>query len=147
MSDKSNATGKSLVELFTTIQCVCTIVQRLQSFRFLSALSQDPEYARRLEMLPAYKESLHLRYPPVCNTCLPAVEDEIRQKDHMARTTALGGWLQESKGRGKQRHVSDPRKEKENYDLEIIAWKIRGILWAINFSLALLVNSIGECSH
>jgi hypothetical protein len=109
------------------------------------ASSQDPEYARRLEMLPNYQESLHLRYPPVCNACLPAVEDEIRKKDHMARTKALGGWLQESKGREKQRRVSDTHKVKETFDVEIIAWRLRGVLWAMTFSLALLVNSIGEC--
>jgi hypothetical protein len=95
-------------------------------------------------MLPTYKESLHLRYPPVCDACLPAVEDEIRKKDHMARTKALGGWLQESKGRERQRRVSDTHKEKDKFDVEIIAWRLRGILWAVTFSLALSINAIGE---
>jgi hypothetical protein len=114
-------------------------------FQILIASSQDPEYARRLELLPEYKESLHLRYPPVCDACLPAVEEEIRKKDHMARTKALGGWLQESKGKEKQRRTSDTPKGKERFDLEIIGWKLRGILWAMTFALALVVNSIGEC--
>jgi hypothetical protein len=115
--------------------------------QILIAPSQEPEYARRLEMFPEYKASLHSRYPPVCDVCLPAVEDEIKQKDHMARTKALGGWLQESKGKEKQRRTSDTTKGKERFDMEIIAWKLRGILWAMTFSLALVVNTIGKCSE
>lgn len=60
----------------------------------------------------------------------------------MARTNALGRWLQESKGR--LRRVSDTPQVKEKIDLEIILWRLRGILWAATFSLALLVNSFGE---
>jgi len=143
VSDKPDATHKSLVELSATVQCLCTMPSA--ESQILSAFSQDPEYAHRLEMLPSYQESLHLRYPPVCEACLPAVEDEIRKKDHMARTKALGGWLQESKGRDMQRRVLDTRRERERFDVEIIAWRLRGMLWAVTLSLVLVVNSIGEC--
>ena len=97
-------------------------------------------------MLPTYEQNLHQRYPPVCEACLPAVEDEIKKKDHMARTQALGKWLQDSKGRGRQRRTSDAHMGKERLDLEIIAWRLRGILWAVSLSLTVLANSLGKCA-
>ncbi|KAG5647584.1 hypothetical protein DXG03_008937 [Asterophora parasitica] len=103
----------------------------------------DPEYVARLEMLPDYRESLQVRYPPVCDTCLPAVEDEIRRKDHMARTKALGGWLKDSKGKERQRRVSEGFKEPEKVTTEVIIWRARGVLWATSFVLAVLCNLAG----
>ncbi|EIW86867.1 hypothetical protein CONPUDRAFT_161500 [Coniophora puteana RWD-64-598 SS2] len=91
---------------------------------------QHPDYARRLEMLPAYKESLHIRYPPVCEDCAPSVEAEIQQKDHMARTRALGGWLRQTRGKDKQRQVSSAAREKDKLWSHLLAWRIRGALWA-----------------
>ncbi|KAI6095514.1 hypothetical protein EDD16DRAFT_1720788 [Pisolithus croceorrhizus] len=61
--------------------------------------THHPDYARRLEQLPAYRESLHIRYPQVCAQCSPAVEDEIKRKDQMARTQALAGFLKDTKGK------------------------------------------------
>lgn len=97
-------------------------------------------------MLPQYRESLHLRYPPVCDECLPAVEDEIQRKDQMARRKALGGWLNESKGKEKQRRVSEIYVEKESLGLatEIIAWRIRGTLWVLTLALTAFGNLTGE---
>lgn len=91
---------------------------------------QSPEYEQRLEMLPRYRESLHTRYPPVCESCLPAVEEEIRKKDAMARAHALGGWLKETKGKVRQRRVSATLQERENIPKELFAWRVRGCLWA-----------------
>lgn len=98
-------------------------------------------------MLPEYRESLHVRYPPVCEACLPAVEDEIRRKDTMARTKALGGWLKESKGKEKQRRVSETYKETEKIGAEMIAWRVRGVLWITFLSIVFLGNFSGECSR
>jgi hypothetical protein len=95
-------------------------------------------------MLPEYRESLHRRYPPVCDACLPAVEEEIKKKDHMARTKALGGWLQESKGKEKQRRVSGQSKQREHIKVELIAWKVRGSLWISSLVAAGLADSIGQ---
>jgi hypothetical protein len=81
-----------------------------------------------------------VRYPPVCDSCLPAVEDEIRRKDTMARTKALGGWLQESKGKEKQRRISETHKETEMMGAEMIAWRARGVLWIISLSIVFLGN-------
>ncbi|GLB35995.1 putative ima1 N-terminal domain [Lyophyllum shimeji] len=105
--------------------------------------ANDPEYAARLEMLPEYRESLHVRYPPVCDECLPAVEDEIRRKDHMARTKALGGWLNDSKGKERQRRVSEGYREPEKVTAEVIIWRIRGVLWAASFAISIVRNLAG----
>lgn len=96
-------------------------------------------------MLPEYKESLHVRYPPVCENCLPAVEEEIRSKDHMARTKALGGWLKQSKGKEKQRKISGSGKQREKLGAHLFAWKVRGCLWMLSLLIAIAGNSIGKC--
>lgn len=103
-------------------------------------ITQHPEYARRLELLPDYRNSLNVRYPPVCNNCLPAVEEEIRTKDHMARTKALGGWLKQSKGKEKQRKVSGSGKEREKLGVQLAAWRVRGCLWALTLILSIVAN-------
>ncbi|KAF9229116.1 hypothetical protein BS17DRAFT_798739 [Gyrodon lividus] len=94
---------------------------------------QHPDYAKRLEQLSAYRESLHVRYPPVCENCFPAVEDEIQRKNQMARTKALGGWLKESKGKDRQRQVSGIAKEHENLESQLATWRLRGVLWWVTF--------------
>lgn len=108
---------------------------------------QNPEYQTRLEMLPAYRESLHVRYPPVCDSCLPQVEEEIRRKEQMARAKALGGWL--SKGRERKRRVSGPEpvSDKKMSD-ELFWWRIRGYLWATTLCLSLIGTLSGTyCIH
>ncbi|KAG8994265.1 hypothetical protein FRB94_007270 [Tulasnella sp. JGI-2019a] len=61
--------------------------------------SNDHMYQQLLGNMDAYKASLDVRYPPICSNCLPAVEEDIRRKDQMARSTALGGWLRKTKQR------------------------------------------------
>ncbi|KIJ21898.1 hypothetical protein PAXINDRAFT_105505 [Paxillus involutus ATCC 200175] len=90
---------------------------------------RHPDYAKRLEQLPAYRESLNVRYPPVCENCSPAVEDEIQRKNQMARTEALGGWLKESKGKDRQRQVSGTEREREKVESQLAVWRLRGALW------------------
>lgn len=107
-------------------------------------LLQDPSYERRLEMLPDYRNSLHVRYPPVCDKCQPAVDEEIRTKDHMARTKALGGWLKQSKGKEKQRKVSAAGKQRDNLVVELAAWRFRGGLWCSTLMVVLVGNATGE---
>ncbi|KAJ3821804.1 Ima1 N-terminal domain-containing protein [Lentinula raphanica] len=94
----------------------------------------SPEYQQRLEMLPQYRESLHTRYPPVCESCAPAVEEEIRRKDAMARAQALGGWLKETRGKVRQRRVSATLQEREKVSRELLIWRIRGCLWVITLA-------------
>ncbi|KAF8349745.1 Ima1 N-terminal domain-containing protein [Amanita rubescens] len=103
----------------------------------------SPDYHRRLEKLPEYKESLHARYPPVCDSCLPAIEEEIQNRDHMARTKALGCWLKESRGKDHRRRVSGSTKDRDHLTFEILAWRARGVLWMFSLVLALLGYSVG----
>ncbi|KAK7468724.1 hypothetical protein VKT23_003227 [Stygiomarasmius scandens] len=98
----------------------------------------SPEYQRRLEMLPEYRESLHVRYPPVCDNCMPAVEEEIRKKDNMARSQALGGWLKETKGKITQRRVSQTLEKRERVSKELVMWRVRGCLWGLTAFVAVL---------
>ncbi|KAG7450673.1 uncharacterized protein BT62DRAFT_529122 [Guyanagaster necrorhizus] len=96
------------------------------------------EYERRVEMLPEYKESLHIRYPPVCANCLPAVEDEIQAKDKMARVNALGRFLKNTKGKEQTRHVSAPELTKEKLTLGMLMWRCRGCLWGTSLLTTLV---------
>ncbi|KAJ7654983.1 Ima1 N-terminal domain-containing protein [Mycena polygramma] len=89
-----------------------------------------PESDQRMQTLDEYRESLHLRYPPVCESCQPAVEEEIRRKDAMARTQALGGWLNQTKGKVRQRQASLTKDDTDKLGMEMLAWRIRGCLWA-----------------
>ncbi|KAH0838179.1 hypothetical protein J3R83DRAFT_6430 [Lanmaoa asiatica] len=106
---------------FTTIIYATTSTQAI--------ISQHPDYAQRVQQLSAYRESLHVRYPPVCVNCLPSVEDEIEQKNQMARTKALGGWLRESKGKERRRLVSGSGKDRETLGFQLAIWRVRGALW------------------
>ncbi|KAK2461636.1 hypothetical protein APHAL10511_006099 [Amanita phalloides] len=103
----------------------------------------SPDYRQRLDRLPEYKLSIYTRYPPVCDACLPAVQDEIRNKDHMARTKALGGWLKESKGKDNHRRTSISTKGRDRLSFEMFAWRVRGILWISSLLLALLGYAAG----
>ncbi|KAF9270052.1 hypothetical protein L218DRAFT_952251 [Marasmius fiardii PR-910] len=102
----------------------------------------DSSYQRRLDDLPAYQESLYLRYPPVCDNCLPAVEDEIQRKNSMARSQALGGWLKQTKGKEQQRRVSATKIDQRKVVKEIAMWRTRGALWALTFTLFVMGNGI-----
>lgn len=92
-------------------------------------------------MLPAYRESLHARYPPVCEICLPAVEEEIRLKDQMARTKALGGWLKQSKEKEKKRKIYGSTLQR---GVSLFALQVRGCLWALSLLIAIFGNSTGK---
>lgn len=101
----------------------------------------DPEYARRAASLPAYRASLEKRYPSVCPACLPAVEEEIKRRDHMARTNALGVLLKNSKGKGKERQRqssgSHAQRNRATLEKDMFLWRIRGVLWSTTLVLVL----------
>lgn len=106
MSNQPDAHNQPSLKLPPCPRGAFAIIRQISS---LFNAVQSSEYESRLEMLPAYRESLHLRYPPVCDSCLPQVEAEIRKKEQMARVKALGGWL--SKGKERKRRVSVVVKE------------------------------------
>lgn len=62
----------------------------------------------------------------------------------MARTKALGGWLKDSKGKEKQRRVSETYNETEIVGAEMIAWRVRGILWIVSLIIVLVGSFGGE---
>ncbi|KAF4605057.1 hypothetical protein EYR40_003840 [Pleurotus pulmonarius] len=103
--------------------------------------TESPQYDQRVAMLPEYRESLHARYPPVCEMCQQSVDDEIHRKDNMARVSALGGWLKDSKGKDKQRRVS-ASVEREKVNMELLLWRIRGCLWAGTNLISLTFNGL-----
>jgi hypothetical protein len=84
-----------------------------------------------------------MRYPPVCADCQPAVEEEIRRKDAMARTQALGGWLHQTKGKARQRQASLTKQETDNLG-EMLAWRIRGGCWAVTAMACTFGNAAGS---
>ncbi|KAJ7102090.1 Ima1 N-terminal domain-containing protein [Mycena belliarum] len=100
----------------------------------------SPESERRMQTLDEYRESLHLRYPPVCESCRPAVEEEIRRKDAMARTQALGGWLNQTKGKSRQRQTSQTIQEPDKLP-EMVVWRLRGCLWAATLTASILCSA------
>ncbi|KAJ7099620.1 Ima1 N-terminal domain-containing protein [Mycena crocata] len=97
----------------------------------------SPESEQRIQTLDEYRESLHLRYPPVCDSCRPAVEEEIRRKDAMARTQALGGWLNQTKGKARHRQVSQTSQDTDKLGMEMLAWRVRGCLWAATLAASM----------
>ncbi|KZT72799.1 hypothetical protein DAEQUDRAFT_808781 [Daedalea quercina L-15889] len=96
-----------------------------------------PDFERRADMLPEYKHSIEARYPPVCADCAPAVEEEIRRRDNMARARALGGFLGASNPH--RRRVTRTQRDRDKLTRQITFWKVRGCLW-----LACLVCTLGS---
>lgn len=92
--------------------------------------SQDPNYATLLEKYPAYKVSLEARYPPVCNSCQPVVDEEIRRSEYQARTSVLGEWLKKSRSSGTAAKAMGEEKLGIWAKGEEWLWKLRGLLWA-----------------
>ena len=134
----------------TSSQIICHLHRQVPSHQSHTTtstrtiVSQHPDYAQRVQQLPAYRESLHVRYPPVCVNCLPAVEDEIEQKNQMARTKALGGWLKESKGKERQRLVSDSGMDRERLGFQLAIWRVRGALWWTTLLCVLVAHAAGR---
>lgn len=103
------------------------IVSLLSSY--LPPSDDDPDYEPRLASFAAYKASMHARYPPVCERCAPLVEEEIRKKDIMARSNALGSWLSESKKKDTRRQVLSSSMDRYKLSRELRWWAARGVLW------------------
>lgn len=123
-------------------------------WRLTATSFQDPMCQALLEGLPAYKASLDIRYPPVCATCLPSVQDDIQRKNHMARTTALGGWLRQTKGmiEAERRRVSNPDLRSTIHPKSgppiitrpnLWVWRLQALLWALNLLASLYVSLEG----
>ena len=105
---------------------------------------QDPDYEPRLASFASYKASMHARYPPVCEKCAPLVEEEIRKKDVMARSNALGSWLNESKKKDTRRQVLSSSVDRYKLNRELRWWAARGVLWVVTLVAVISVDVAGE---
>lgn len=119
------------------------------------APTQDPTYNQLLSQLPAYKESLNLRYPPICVRCAPDVEEDIEKKNQMARTTALGIWLKQTKQARSERKREQQQQAslgafgmlRERWRTTVfpmLKWRIHGFLWFVTALSSLALNIMGE---
>lgn len=57
----------------------------------------DPQYEKYLAAYDDYKIELEERYPQVCKDCLPRVQNQIRNANHVARADNLARILEASK--------------------------------------------------
>lgn len=92
--------------------------------------------------MPAYKTALEARYPPVCKECEFSVEEAIKTKEHMARTSALGSWLKRSQDVGSKRSA-----EQQNARREMRMWRVRGGLWVLTLVSSIGINLAGMLCH
>jgi hypothetical protein len=109
----------------------------------LTFIPQDPDYEPRLAKFATYKATIYARYPPVCDKCAPLVEDEIRKKDVVARSNALGSWLNESKKKDTRRQVSVSNMDRHKLYRELRWWTARGFLWVVTLFAAVSANVAG----
>ena len=93
-------------------------------------------------MLSEYKLSVEARYPPICADCAPAVEEEMRRRDNMARTRALGAFLGASNPQ--RRQVARTQRERDTLARQILWWKVRGVLWLAYLLCALSYYALGK---
>ncbi|KAG9048226.1 hypothetical protein FS837_000482 [Tulasnella sp. UAMH 9824] len=117
--------------------------------------ASDPAYKQLLEQLPAYKESLNLRYPPLCSSCAPAVEEVLERKNQMARTSVLGGWLRQSKqqAEAERRRANEEEKMSAFHrwksrwsakGLPMAVWRMQGLLWCLSAVTSLSLNFLAS---
>ncbi|RMZ66155.1 Integral inner nuclear membrane ima1 [Pyrenophora seminiperda CCB06] len=57
----------------------------------------DPHYEKYVASMDDYKAELELRYPQVCQTCQPRVQQQIRNANHVARADNLARIMEASK--------------------------------------------------
>jgi len=80
----------------------CDMCQRNQTL-YTNLLAEfipeedDPEYEKYLAAYDDYKVELEIRYPQVCQACLPRVQDQIRNANHVARADNLARIMEASK--------------------------------------------------
>ncbi|EJD45798.1 hypothetical protein AURDEDRAFT_184695 [Auricularia subglabra TFB-10046 SS5] len=98
---------------------------------------EDPCYDSLVEQLPAYQESLHQRYPPVCKDCQGTVDEQLKSKQYMARTAALGARLKQTK------RLEAERIAKPDLPRDVVVWRVRGALWVTSELYTLLLFTLG----
>ena len=96
--------------------------------------------------LPAYKASLEVRYPLVCRSCLPAVQERIKQKEHFARSQAFGGWLETNRSGQRPALSRAPSIAKGDREKpwEIWLWRAQGVLYVLNTAWTVVSYLAGQ---
>ncbi|KDQ14437.1 hypothetical protein BOTBODRAFT_32568 [Botryobasidium botryosum FD-172 SS1] len=94
---------------------------------------EAPNYATAVEQYPAYKLSIEERYPPVCSTCQPTVDEEIRQSEYQARANVLGGWLKQTRATKSPKVSTSAERLGAWAKGELWLWRLRGLLWFTSF--------------
>lgn len=77
--------------------------------------------------LPAYRASLEDRYPPVCSACAPQVQTRLQRNNYIAKSSALGKWLTETKGVPRT-GLLDTRALKA---IQFVLWLTRLVIWGL----------------
>ena len=121
----------------------CWLLSSLKFSYHQHFVRQDPDYELRLADFADYKASIHARYPPVCEKCSPLVEEEIRKKDVVARSNALGSWLNESKKKDTRRQVCLSNMDRHKLYRELRWWTARGVLWVASLLVAVSADAAG----
>jgi hypothetical protein len=62
----------------------------------------------------------------------------------MARTQALGGWLNQTKGKTRQRQASLTKDDVDKLGREMVVWRVRGCLWAATVFTSILGSLSGN---
>ncbi|KAL8749016.1 MAG: hypothetical protein Q9184_006971 [Pyrenodesmia sp. 2 TL-2023] len=60
----------------------------------------DPRYIEFEKKLPQYRRNMEARFPQVCETCAPAVEERIRSTGYAAKTDHLRRMMNRTRGEG-----------------------------------------------
>ncbi|KAI0316624.1 Ima1 N-terminal domain-containing protein [Amylostereum chailletii] len=118
------------------------VVSLLSSY--LPPSDVDPDYPRRIAEYNSYKASVEARYPPVCADCEPLVAEELRRKDVMARSNALGRWLKNTKHTDTRRQVTVTQRDRRKLDVQLWLWRARGLMFWMTLILVLAGDAAGS---
>lgn len=95
-------------------------------------------------LLPEYKASLESRYPIVCSSCAPSVEQIIAERDYRAQTQALGWRLRASK-KARMKAEAKQREIRGSWKWRVMGWlwKLRGGLWWLTHAAGIGASTAG----
>ncbi|KAL1762324.1 Ima1 N-terminal domain-containing protein [Schizophyllum commune] len=110
-----------------TCQTNQTLLNRMLS-NYLPS-EDSPDYKEKLAALPDYQAYAERKFPPLCASCAPAVEELIRQKEQMARSHALSVWAKESKGKQRVQKTVRPTSAQKGLNKQLALWRLRGMLY------------------
>lgn len=99
---------------------------------------QDPSFPSLNAGLPDYVAGLHLRYPPVCPACQPAVDEALHKADQKSRSEVWSRALRRGTRREEGKINRGPRW------WEIWIWGFRGTLFCLSIGWSMIQGYLGE---